>query len=298
MGSMIDTMVLVYAFRFEHRRANPSRAQRRENEMAQQELGPQYEASSRLLKRLHVIRMSAITVVEFCRGLRDDEKAWFDKISERFDVIATDGRIAQKAADLLRGRNKSIGRTCPKYLNAREDHTCTKCGQKTAQQRRINDAIIAATAELTGRIEVLYSFDAGVQSFSGQMTECVIRSPMDVVDAAGILPEDATVKDDKPSRSTRKKNKDNPRQANFSVFLRLHKPRRQPMGQRLLPPPKKSAKVEPKSLRFSLDHRKNKNLAKHVLSTPRWTAPGDPSGRKLPAKLAGRGRLGRCPGWR
>jgi predicted nucleic acid-binding protein len=220
MGSMIDTMVLVYAFKFEFNREAQSRAQRREQAFAQQSLGPNYEASSLLLRRLSVVRMSAITVVEFCRGMRDDEKAWFDNVSARFDVIATTGAIAGKAADLLRGRSKTIGKVCPKCLSAPEDHVCTKCNLRVASQQRLNDSVIAATAELTTRVSVLYSFDTGVHSFSAQMGKCLIRSPLDIMDAAGVLPEDVESDTIRAPRGTRKKTKpEMPGQSSLMVFF-------------------------------------------------------------------------------
>ncbi|WP_437762203.1 hypothetical protein WME77_29450 [Sorangium sp. So ce764] len=184
MTAMIDTMVLAYAFQAEGR--NPvSKRQQKEHSAGLDGMAAHHAASRLVLSRLATVRISAITVVEFRRGMRENEIAWFDNKLSGFEVLDISGPVATKASELLRLRVNGKGESsCYKCLGTKEEAVCGKCGLRVSSQRKLNDAIVVATAELSDKVQVLYSFDGGVHAFQKHLKQCLIRNPLEMLAAS------------------------------------------------------------------------------------------------------------------
>jgi ribosomal protein L40E len=89
-------------------------------------------------------------------------------------VEAVDGAAADLAVKLLAQRNTNE-KVCSRCLGADSGHKCTKCGRSVSAQQRLNDAMIAATADV--RAVTLYAFDTGVLSFTQYVGRCRIERP-------------------------------------------------------------------------------------------------------------------------
>ncbi len=134
-NAMVDTNIVIYAMR-RARAADPD------------DLREMLASSSALIRQLSYIRVSAVTVVEVMRGLRPEERARKDvqSIFGRFQVEPVDSSAADLAVKLLEERNKGE-RVCPRCLCSDTEHACPKCHRTVSSQQKLNDAMIAATAE-------------------------------------------------------------------------------------------------------------------------------------------------------
>jgi predicted nucleic acid-binding protein len=164
---MVDTNVVIYAMR----RPKPSDPQ---------DLKDMLAASDALIRALPSIRVSALTVVEIQRGLRPNERSLESvrALFSRFQVEPADGAAADLAVKLLQQRNANES-VCPRCLGTANDHKCARCGRVASSQQRINDALIAATADtrITPAVPVLYAFDTGVLAFKPYVSQCRIEQP-------------------------------------------------------------------------------------------------------------------------
>lgn len=177
MGSMVDTQILIYAFYLEGKRG-PSKARERELDRYLEQSRPKCEASSALIARLGAFYVSAISVTELCRHMLPDEQEWFQGVLPRLNVVPFDGPVALEAARLIRARNQKE-KLCSYCLNAINEHPCKVCKRRVASHQRINDAMIAACAEVSDRVSLLYTFDGGILSFKNHVTKCRIVDPME-----------------------------------------------------------------------------------------------------------------------
>jgi predicted nucleic acid-binding protein len=162
---MIDTMVLIYATRGvrpndpDHRKA-------------------MIEASIDLVDHSPVLIVSALTIVEYMRGLRptDDAKRVQD-ILARSTSLAVDGRVAKRAADLLQQRLRAPPSACVECLALMSDKGCATCKRMGSGYQRINDALIVATADLAKDVDVLHTFDGPMMKYAEFVTGCTILRP-------------------------------------------------------------------------------------------------------------------------
>ena len=140
---MVDTNVVIYAMRRQRPEDPP-------------DLTEMLAASDALLRGLPAIRVSAVTVVEVMRGLRPEERERDDVKARfaRFQVEAIDGAAADLAVKLLRQKNANE-KVCPRCVGSERSHKCPACGRVASSQQRVNDALIAATAETRAGVPVL-----------------------------------------------------------------------------------------------------------------------------------------------
>src|SRR5579863_6739924 len=162
---MVDTNVVIYAMRSARAGDKPAFAE-------------MLTDSKSLLRGLDAIRVSAVTVVEVMRGLRPAERANENvkALFDRFQVEALDGSAADLAVKLLEKRNTNE-KICPRCLGSDSEHKCEKCARTASSQQRVNDAMIAATADTRPDISVLWAFDSGVIAFAPYVTRCRIERP-------------------------------------------------------------------------------------------------------------------------
>lgn len=151
MPALLDTMVLVYAFRPAKATDTPEWRDLRQR-------------SAHLIATEKDFKISAISVLEFERGLKPAEQSAWAKAVARMNVAPISGAIALHAGELMR-KKQGHQSTCPRCLNAKESITCKKCDAKVSVQRNLNDALIAATADLHEAIDTLYSVDGGVLAY-------------------------------------------------------------------------------------------------------------------------------------
>ncbi|WP_441287247.1 type II toxin-antitoxin system VapC family toxin [Sorangium sp. KYC3313] len=174
---MVDTQIMLYAFYLEGKRG-PSKSRQHELDKHLEQARAKCEASSELLRRLGKFYISAISITELCRHMMPDEMEWFSGVSSKLDVVAFDGRVAIEAARLVRVRNLKE-KLCSHCLNAIAQHPCKVCRRLVASHQRINDAMIAASAEISDKVSVLYTFDGGLLSFGQHVKRCRITEPVD-----------------------------------------------------------------------------------------------------------------------
>lgn len=163
--AMVDAHVLIYAVRSVRKK---DRA----------DLQSKCAASFALLRPLQTIRISAIAWLEVLRGLKPEEQERFSQLRDHVKIAAVDASTVDRAAALLRARNQAE-KLCRKCLSAEKDRSCPACKRLVAAHQRVNDALIAATADVLTDVDVLYSYDTGVQAFGAHLHSCRIETPPD-----------------------------------------------------------------------------------------------------------------------
>jgi len=162
---MVDTNVVIYAMRM-HRKDDDDL------------LVEMTTDSVAALRSLDVLVVSAVTVTEIMRGMRPDELERNDiqAVLSSWTVLSLDAPAAAFAAELLSKRGEAE-KTCRRCLIAAKDHKCPLCGNAVPASKRINDAMIVATAETNPAIKTLYAYDNGVLSFAQYVSNCAISRP-------------------------------------------------------------------------------------------------------------------------
>lgn len=180
MSGMIDTMVLIYAMSDIGKRP-PSRAERRQK-IDDEKLSLMVEASKKLLKRHPTVIVSAVSVIEFMRRIREHERVPYESILPHLEVLPVDLPVANKASALLRDRDGDPSvKVCRRCLNSTKDTECVGCKLRISSYQRINDAIVAATAEVTDKVTVLYTFDGPIKNgFGDKLKNCAIIDPLTI----------------------------------------------------------------------------------------------------------------------
>lgn len=152
MSVMVDTQILIYALRAARK-------------------GDSRDVKTLSLSSQHLLAthpracVSAISVVEVLRGLKDDEAQTFTDLLRKIEVRAVSAPISIRAHELLSARGKAET-LCSKCLNTLKASPCGKCQAQISRQQRLNDALIVATAEQARDVEVLYTNDNGVLSLA------------------------------------------------------------------------------------------------------------------------------------
>lgn len=162
---MVDTNVLIYAC------AHPR------NDPLHRSL---CEKSTILVKQLEIVRLSAITWMEYQRRAKPHEQERLRSFYTKLRVLSVDARIAQVAIDLIDRRGDKKEKFCSECLSAVAWAPCSACGRNKSAQQRLNDALVVATAECTGDVKTLYSFDGGVLSLGKHARDCIVRDPPNV----------------------------------------------------------------------------------------------------------------------
>lgn len=175
-GTMVDTMVLVYAFDYENKRAR-SRKEQYATAYRHQHTPDRLAASAELVRGLDVIWASTITIVEFMRTIKDDQREWLDSFGARIQPVEVSRAVADKAANLLRKRSEPSSDVCPKCLNHSDGSPCGKCGRSLSRHFAVTDATIAACAEVHDHIQRLCTYDSGILAFSQFVKRCSIGEP-------------------------------------------------------------------------------------------------------------------------
>jgi hypothetical protein len=108
---MVDTQVLIYA-------SLPTRKSSRDPGLL-----ALHQTSLTLLRRLPVVRVSAIAWLEFLRLLRPDERKAMQPVLEKVVVERVDRRIAEFADELLR-RRRDREAVCERCLGTSRSAQC------------------------------------------------------------------------------------------------------------------------------------------------------------------------------
>lgn len=169
--SMVDANVLVYGFRILKPRDTA-------------ELRQMHVASLHLLKKMRVVRVCVIAWGEFIRGVRQEELEAQSVIRNKIRPEAADARVVDRAIQLM-AKRQLHEKLCRKCLNAETATPCTMCKRLVSSKQLLNDAIVAASAELTDDVDVLYGYDSGIGDFVKYWTasRCELREPPDPVTA-------------------------------------------------------------------------------------------------------------------
>lgn len=162
---MVDTHVVIYAMRRPKTTDPP-------------DLAEKIAASAALLRGLAGVRIAAVTLVEIMRGLKPEERERDEvrALFARFQVEALDNSAADLAVKLL-DKRRTREKVCPRCLSSELEHECPACGRIASSQQRLNDALIAATADTRDDVPVLYTFDGGVLAFGPDVSRCRIEKP-------------------------------------------------------------------------------------------------------------------------
>jgi hypothetical protein len=116
--------------------------------------------------------------MEFVRGLRPQERATFTSLYKKIKPEAVDGRIVERAVALLEAKQLRE-KLCRHCHNALDANPCKICGRLVSSKQNLNDAIVAAAAEQTEDVDVLYCYDTGVFAFAQYMDQklCMQKPP-------------------------------------------------------------------------------------------------------------------------
>lgn len=161
---MVDTQVLIYA-------SLPTRRPSRDPG-----LQALHQTSLTLLRRLPVVRVSAIAWLEYLRLLKPDERKTMQPVLDKIVVERVDRRVAEYADELLRHRREKES-VCERCLSTVRSAKCPKCGRSYSAQQRLNDALIVATAEVIETVKTLYSYDSGVLELGSFCKSCRVERP-------------------------------------------------------------------------------------------------------------------------
>ena len=161
---MVDTQVLIYA-------SLPTRKLTHDPGLLACN-----ESSLSLVRRLPVVRISAIAWLEFLRLLKTDERKAMEPILQKVVVERVDRRVAEFANELLRHRREKEP-VCERCLGTSRSAKCPKCGKVYSAQQRLNDALIVATAEVIETVKTLYSYDSGVLELANYCKSCSVERP-------------------------------------------------------------------------------------------------------------------------
>jgi predicted nucleic acid-binding protein len=161
MTAMLDTMILVYSTR----RPSPQSSNIRPELI---------QSSVAIVRSQQSMCISAVVASEFAPMIRgDEERALFS----RFEVIPLTAKHVDMAAQLTT-RLRENDRLCRTCLSPKDSDKCPGCGNHVSRQSRINDVHIAAAADCTADIEVLYTFDKWLLgSVRPLLSRCDIRKP-------------------------------------------------------------------------------------------------------------------------
>lgn len=165
MTAMIDTHVLIFACRSPKDRDSA-------------DLKGRIAAATALLRTLDEIRVCAVAWFEFQRFLRDEERPIFERYRGRLRIDPVDAAVAERAVALFNAR-RSHPTVCRECLGTRDGHVCKGCRNRVCTTQRINDALIAASAEVQDDVTILYSDDSGIHDFalSVDPSRCEVRRP-------------------------------------------------------------------------------------------------------------------------
>jgi predicted nucleic acid-binding protein len=161
---MVDAQVLIYA-------SLPTRKLTRDAGLL-----ALHQTSLALVRRLPVVRVSAIAWLEFLRLLRTDERTAMETVLQKVVVERMDRRVAEFADELLRHRREKEA-VCDRCLGTSRSAKCPKCGKFYSAQQRLNDALIVATAEVIESVKTLYSYDSGILELASYCKSCTIERP-------------------------------------------------------------------------------------------------------------------------
>ncbi|NUQ74458.1 MAG: hypothetical protein HUU21_12955 [Polyangiaceae bacterium] len=124
------------------------------------------------------IRVCAVAWMEFLRGHRAEEQASLSAISRKIVIEPVDGSVVERAVALLKARNITEKR-CRKCQTWDKATACDLCKRFVSAKQNLNDAIIAASAELHDTVDTLYCYDGDAAEFGPYMDagKCAIRRP-------------------------------------------------------------------------------------------------------------------------
>lgn len=155
-GAMIDSQTLIHAIN----KPELTDADKPETDRAK---------AIHLVGLLPVVRVSAITWMEALRNIRDDERPKFEQLRERIQVLAPDEMVIEKAIELMRAKVKPWEtKLCRACLHPADAHKCASCGHLISNDQRMHDYIIAATADLSTEVEILYTFDRKILALGAE----------------------------------------------------------------------------------------------------------------------------------
>lgn len=178
-GVMIDTQVLIHACHYEI--ASAAKGQlRRHIENKQRKIPDEMVACATLIRRSDPVYISAISDAEFGNVVDELELEWKDRLGRRLVSLPMDKVIAETAASLLRQarRMPSIKNRCSVCLNSLDAHPCTGCNKSISAYHRFADAVIAATAQESDRVGVLYCYDTGIlNGLAALLKNCRVERP-------------------------------------------------------------------------------------------------------------------------
>jgi len=139
-------------------------------------------ADNQLRAALHVIEnadgivLSSLTILELELGYdgqtREVIARWGDKVV-RTEVV--DAAIASRAAALLKMSQRAPD-VCKRCLGVVPPTACAHCGGQATKQRKLNDAMIVATAERRADVKCVYTTDGGMTHL-GQFANVDVLEP-------------------------------------------------------------------------------------------------------------------------
>lgn len=131
-------------------------------------------ASLHAVESAEMVIISAITLFELEYGFDDVQRKAFARWGFRVEIV--DPAIARRAAELLRVA-QGDPKICKRCFGLIPPEACSTCGGQATKQRKTNDTLIVATAELRSDVDRLYTSDGGMLYLGKFAKGVVVEEP-------------------------------------------------------------------------------------------------------------------------
>jgi predicted nucleic acid-binding protein len=119
-------------------------------------------AALHAVESAEAVIISAVTLFELEFGfVNEKQRQAFARWPTAVRVESADAAITRRAAELLRAA-QGDPKICDRCFGVIPPEACSQCGGQATKQRKTNDAMIVATAELRSDIDRLYTSDGGM----------------------------------------------------------------------------------------------------------------------------------------
>ena len=133
-------------------------------------------AAAHVMEEADQVVVSAIALFELECGFTEEIRRVFARWNGVLRVDDVDAAIARRAAELLK-ESQGAPDICDRCFGVQPSAACLHCGGQATKQRKTNDALIVATAELRTDIAHLYSFDGGMLHYGQYAKRVIIERP-------------------------------------------------------------------------------------------------------------------------
>lgn len=165
MAAAIDAVVLIHALGVATRNIGESHPN-----------WEQARACHHLIEEAEALRMSSVAWFEVMRGMDRKQLAFVSGWRSRIVIQPLDARTAQRASELYRSARNS-NKFCERCYGLLPATKCARCGSQTSRQQKENDILIVAGADVDAEVDVLHTYDGGMQALGEFVTSVRIIAP-------------------------------------------------------------------------------------------------------------------------